>query len=64
MYVNTDDLNEAAEVLVRQLNTIQETAVEDAAFKDYIHYFPWFVIIALGLLVAEFMLPERKMAVV
>jgi Ca-activated chloride channel homolog len=64
VYVNTDDLNEAAEVLVRQLNTIQETAVEDAAFKDYIHYFPWFVIIALGLLVAEFMLPERKMAVV
>jgi Ca-activated chloride channel family protein len=64
VYVNTEDLNEAAEVLVRQLNTIQETAVEDAAFKDYIHYFPWFVIIALGLLVAEFMLPERKMAVV
>jgi Ca-activated chloride channel family protein len=64
VYVNTEDLNEAAEVLVRQLNTIQETAVEDAAFKDYIHYFPWFVIIALGLLVAEFMLPERKMVVV
>jgi Ca-activated chloride channel family protein len=60
VYVNTEDMNEATEVLLRQLATIQETAVEDAAFKDYIHYFPWFVSVALLLLLAEFFIPERK----
>jgi hypothetical protein len=45
---------------VRKLETIEETAVEDAAFKDYIHYFFWFVGGALILLLAEFLLPERK----
>ena len=53
-------MNEATEVLLRQLATIQETAVEDAAFKDYIHYFQWFLAVGLILLLAEFLLPERK----
>ena len=60
VYVNTEDMNEATEVLLRQLATIQETAVEDAAFKDYIHYFQWFLGLGLILLLAEFLLPERK----
>lgn len=60
VYVNTQDMNEATEVLLRQLSTIQATAVEDAAFKDYIHYFPWFIAVAVILLVAEFIVSERK----
>jgi hypothetical protein len=43
-----------------KLGTIQETALEDAAFKDYINYFPWFAAAALLLLLIEFLLPERK----
>lgn len=62
VYVNTEDMNEATAVLLKQLSLIQETAVEDAAFKDYIHYFPWFVALALVLLIVEFLFPERKKA--
>lgn len=60
VYVNPDNVNEAADVIMKQLSTIQETSVEDAAFKDYIHYFQWFVAIALILLIVEFLMPERK----
>lgn len=63
VYVNTDDMGEATQVLMKQLQTIQKSAVEDDAFKDYIHYFPWFLAVALILLVAEFLLPERKTTV-
>jgi len=61
VYVNTENMNAAAGAILRQLSTIQETAVEDAAFKDYIHYFPWFIALALVALLVEFILPERKM---
>jgi Ca-activated chloride channel homolog len=60
VYINAEDINDAVTAIVRQLSSIQETSVEDAAFKDYIHYFPWFVGAAILLLVVEFMLPERK----
>ena len=60
IYINPDDVNEAVAAIMKQLLAIQETSVEDAAFKDYIHYFPWFVGAAILLLVVEFMLPERK----
>jgi Ca-activated chloride channel homolog len=60
IYINPDDVNEAVAAIMKQLSAIQETSVEDAAFKDYLHYFPWFVGAAILLLVVEFMLPERK----
>jgi Ca-activated chloride channel family protein len=60
VYVNPDDVSAAVQTILKQLSTIQETAMEDSAFKDYIHYFQWFVGIALILLLVEFMLPERK----
>jgi Ca-activated chloride channel homolog len=60
IYINPDDVNEAVAAIMKQLSAIQETSVEDAAFKDYLHYFPWFVGAAILLLVIEFMLPERK----
>jgi Ca-activated chloride channel family protein len=61
VYVNPDDVNEAASTIVKKLSTIQSTAMEDAAFKDYINYFQWFVAAAIVLLLIEFLLPERKM---
>jgi Ca-activated chloride channel family protein len=60
VYVNAEDVNDAVSAIMRQLSSIQETRVEDAAFKDYIHYFPWFIGAAILLLVVEFMYPERK----
>ncbi len=60
IYVNTEDANAAAGVIMKKLSTIQETAIEDAAFKDYTHYFPWFAALAILLLLIEFLLPERK----
>jgi Ca-activated chloride channel family protein len=60
IYINADDVNEAVTAIMHQLSSIQEKKVEDAAFKDYIHYFPWFIGAAILLLVVEFMLPERK----
>ncbi|MBL7697634.1 MAG: VWA domain-containing protein [Chitinophagaceae bacterium] len=61
VYVNPDEVNDAVEVITKQLAKIQETAVEDAAFKDYIHYFQWFIAGALLLLLVEFVVPERKL---
>ncbi len=61
IYVNTEDANAAAGIIMKKLSTIQETAIEDAAFKDYTHYFPWFAGLAILLLLFEFLLPERKM---
>ena len=60
IYINPDNVNDAVDAIIKQLSAIQESAVEDAAFKDYIHYFQWFVGAAILLLVIEFMLPERK----
>jgi Ca-activated chloride channel homolog len=60
IYVNAEDVNEAVNAIMKQLAAIGETSVEDAAFRDYIHYFPWFVAAAILLLVVEFLLPERK----
>jgi Ca-activated chloride channel family protein len=60
VYVNAEDINEAVNAIVKRLSTIEETSVEDAAFKDYIHYFQWFIGAAILLLIAEFFVPERK----
>ncbi|MEO8582811.1 MAG: VWA domain-containing protein [Flavitalea sp.] len=62
VYVNPDDVSVAAATIMKQLGTIQSTAMEDAAFKDYIYYFQWFAGIALIVLLVEFFLPERKKA--
>jgi Ca-activated chloride channel family protein len=61
VYVNPEDIDDAVNAIVKQLGRIQETAVEDAAFKDYIHYFQWFIAGALFLLFVEFLIPERKL---
>jgi Ca-activated chloride channel family protein len=51
-------------VILKELSTIEETAIEDAAFKDYIHYFQWFAAMALIVLIVEFLWPERKMRLI
>ncbi len=63
IYVNNDDVDKATATIMKRLSTIQETALEDSAFKDYTHYFPWFALAALILLLADFLLPEKKLKI-
>ena len=60
IYVQPDEGDVALSSIMKQLSTIQETSLEDSAFKDHIHYFQWFIALALILLIAEFLLPETK----
>jgi len=60
IYVKLDDVDEAANKVVAQLNTIEEKALQDVAYLNYHTFFQWFVGGALLLLVLEFFIPERK----
>ena len=60
VYVRLTDPDQAVSSIMQQLSTIEETEMEDSAFKDYKSYFQWFLVAALVLLLVEFFLPERK----
>lgn len=60
VYVHLEDPADAVNAITRQLGTIEETALDDQSFKDYISYFQWFLGIALLLLLIEFLLSEKK----
>lgn len=60
IYIRLDDTNAAADAIMKQLNTIEKTAMEDQAFKDYKSYFQWFLALALLLLIVELIIPEKK----
>lgn len=62
VYVNAENPDAALEAVLGKLATIEKTGIEDMAFKDYIHYFQWFIAVALILLIVEFLLPEKKMS--
>lgn len=59
-YTLLDDPDAAITNILKQLNSIEQTATEDKAFRDYTSYFQWFLGAALLLLLIEFFLPERK----
>jgi Ca-activated chloride channel homolog len=59
-YIRLTDAAPAVEQVMQKLRSIEQTALEDSAFKDYQDYFQWFLAAALLLLVAEFFLPEKK----
>jgi Ca-activated chloride channel family protein len=60
VYVRLTDPEQAVDVIMQQLGTIEKTELEDRAFKDYENFFQWFLAAALILLFIEFFLPERK----
>lgn len=60
VYVRLTDPEQAVNVIMQQLGSIEKTELEDRAFKDYKSYFQWFLAAAFGLLLIEFFLPERK----
>lgn len=55
-----DNPDVAIASILKQLNSIEQTAVEDKAFRDYTSYFQWFLGAALVLLLVEFFMPERR----
>lgn len=60
VYVRLTDIDAAVAAMKKQLGTIEQTSMEDSAFKNFKNYFPWFLGAALLLLVLEFFYPERK----
>ncbi|RYF90616.1 MAG: VWA domain-containing protein, partial [Chitinophagaceae bacterium] len=60
VYVHLTDTGPAVQTIMKQLRSIEQTTLEDSAFKDYHHYFQWFLAAAFVLLCLEFFLPERK----
>ena len=60
IYIRLIETGPAVEAILKQLRSIQQTTLEDSAFKDYRHYFQWFLAVAFVLLSLEFFLPERK----
>jgi Ca-activated chloride channel family protein len=60
-YVWLNDVDVAVNRIIEQLGTIEATALEDNAFRDYKNYFQWLLGAGLLLLVIEFFFPERKL---
>jgi len=60
VYVHYQNTADAVKTIINQLNTVQQSTIDDSAFKDYISYFQWFLAAAFLLLLIEFLLPERK----
>ena len=62
VYVRLDDVDDAVKKIVDQIGTIEQTSLEDSAFKDYRNYFQWLLGFGLLLVIIEFFFPERKLA--
>lgn len=61
VYIRLSDIEGAVKAMKDQLGTIEQTSMDDSAFKNFKHYFPWFLGAALFLLILEFFFPERKL---
>lgn len=60
IYVRLDDTDAAADKIIAQLNTIEQTSPGDQAFMSYKSYFQWFLAAALVLLLLEFFTSEKR----
>ncbi len=63
VYIRLTDAGVAVDQVMKKLRSIEQTALEDSAFKDYEDYFQWFLGAAFLLLVVEFFVPEKKWSV-
>lgn len=61
VYIRLADTEAAVDAMKKQLGTIEQTSMDDSAFKNFKNYFLWFLGGALLLLVLEFFYPERKL---
>ncbi|MDP4130296.1 MAG: VWA domain-containing protein [Bacteroidota bacterium] len=60
IYIRLDNLEDATITLSQRLDGIEKRALTENEFVNYKNYFPWFIAVALILLVIELYLPERK----
>jgi Ca-activated chloride channel homolog len=60
VYIRLTDTGPAVDQVMKKLRSIEQTALEDSAFKDYEDYFQWFLAAGLLLLIVEIFIPEKK----
>ena len=60
IYIRLDDVPDAVAKISAQLDTIEKSPLDDAAFRDYDTYYYWFIGLALFLIIAEMLWPERN----
>jgi Ca-activated chloride channel family protein len=60
IYSRLSDVNTTVKAITKQLDTIEQTSLEDNAFREYKSFFQYFLAGAFLLLIAEFFFPERK----
>lgn len=61
-YFNIANTRGIIEALKNRIDKVEKRELETRAFNEFESYFQWFVLAALAILVAEFMLPYRKSA--
>lgn len=62
IYERLEDPTETADAITKQLGTIEQKAVSDNSFINYISYFYWFIALAIVLLLVEVFISEKKSA--
>ena len=60
IYIRLDKISDAVKEIRTQLDTIEKSPMEDAAFRNYESYYYWLAAIALLFLTLEFIWPEKK----
>ena len=60
IYVRLDNVDDALNSLVQQLDSIEKKSLNDTEYVNYDSYFQWFLALAFLLLLLETILPERK----
>lgn len=63
IYIRLENLEDATITLSQRLDSIEKRALSDSEFINYKNYFPWFIGLALLLLVTELFIPERKIKI-
>lgn len=61
VYERLEDPTGTADVITKQLGTIEQKALSDKAFINYISYFYWFIALAIILLIVELLTSEKKL---
>jgi Ca-activated chloride channel homolog len=60
IYIRLDNMDDALITLTSQLDSIEKKSLTDKEFTNYKSLFQWFLALGFLLLLAEFILPERK----
>ena len=61
-YFNLANTRGIIEALKNRIAKVEKRELETRAFNEFESYYQWFLLAALVILVAEFMLPYRKSA--